>query len=46
MFTIDGEGIEYPDLHLAIAVARQLSLAYQRSIRILKDGNFYRLLRY
>jgi len=46
MFTIDGEGNEYPSLHLAIAAARQLSLAYQRSITILKDGKFCRLLRY
>ena len=46
MFTIDGEGRQYPDLHLAMAKARQLSMAYQRSITILKDGKFHRLLRY
>ncbi len=46
MFTIDGEGRNYPDLHLAMAAARLLSIAYHRSIQILKDGKPYRLLRY
>lgn len=46
MFTIDGEGQKYSDLHLAIAAARLLSAAYHRSITILKDGKFHRLLRY
>jgi len=46
MFTIDGEINQYPNLHLAIAAARHLSLAYQRSITILKDGEIYRFLRY
>jgi len=46
MFTIDGEGKEYSDLQLALAEARRLSIAYRRSITILKDGKFHRLLRY
>jgi len=46
MFTIDGEEKDYPNLHLAIAAARHLAMAYHRSIQILKDGKPYRLLRY
>jgi len=46
MFTIADKPTEYPSLMLAIAAGRALSFEIRKSVRILKNGKFVRLLRY
>ena len=46
MFTIDGEGHEYQDLWIAMVVARQTCLNLKRSVKIMRNGEVIKFLRY
>jgi hypothetical protein len=46
MFTIDGEGDQYPDFWVILGVAKQLSVDLGRSVTIYKNGKPFKFLRY
>jgi hypothetical protein len=46
MFTIDGEGQQYPHLWVAIVAGRQACVDLKRSVRIFRNGKIIKFLRY
>ncbi len=46
MYTIDGEGQEYPYFWIILGIAKQLSVDLGRSVTIYKNGKVFKFLRY